>query len=310
MDEREPTSVLLPTVEWNAACKQLAAQLRPDDELLVICDREDNPVASRNPPEGVEILVAGEPEGCSGKANALAYGMEQATNDRFVWTDGDFERDGDWLDRLVAAGEEHGPATALCVFVGSAWFRLYEAWSLIFFSLAMYLNAGEWGGQAWGGGVTFTRDELQDGVEPFVTELRQVVSDDGLLSDHLGEVHPVRSMVAVVEAPGDFRSSVERVVRLNRIVHVREGGWMNFGIGVLLVALAVIFPIGAAIGYTALGAIAFAVLGVRRATFLLMYPSVVLVPIIALSGIVCKEFEWTGRRYRLNDEFDVEVLNR
>lgn len=310
MDNRDPVSILLPTIKWNTACEQLATQLRSDDELLIICDREDDPVASHDPPDGVEILIAGEPEGCSGKANALAYGMERATHDRFVWTDADFERDSDWLDQLVAAGEEHGPATALCVFVGNAWFRLYEAWSAIFFSLAMYLNTGEWGGHAWGGGVTFTRDELSDGVDTLVTELRQVVSDDGLLSDHLEDVYPVRSMVEIVEAPGDLRSFIERVVRLNRIVHVSEGGFTNVGIGLILVAAAVIFPVWAALLYTAIGAIAYAVLGVRRLTFLIMYPSVVIIPLVALSGIVRKEFEWTGRRYRLNDEFDVEVIER
>ncbi|MFB6149934.1 MAG: glycosyltransferase family 2 protein [Halobacteriales archaeon] len=301
-------SVLLPTIEWNRACDQLSDQIQSGDELLVICDTEDDPVASHDPPDGVEILLAGEPEGCSGKANAMAYGMEQATNDRFVWTDADFDREDDWLDRLVAAGEQHGPATSLCVFVGEKWFRPYEAWSTIFFSLAMYLNAGEWGDHAWGGGVTFTRDELNEGVDELVTELRQVVSDDGLLSDHLGKVHPIRSMVAVVEAPGDFRSVFERVSRLNRIVHVHEGGFTNFTIGLVLVAAAVIFPLPAAVLYTMLGVVAYTMLGVRRWTPLIMYPSVVFVPFIALSGIVRKEFEWTGRRYRLNDEFDVEVI--
>ncbi|MDY6817608.1 MAG: glycosyltransferase, partial [Halobacteriales archaeon] len=112
MGDRESVSVLLPTIEWNRACDQLSDQIQSGDELLVICDTEDDPVASHDPPDGVEILLAGEPEGCSGKANAMAYGMEQATNDRFVWTDADFDREDDWLDRLVAAGEQHGPATS------------------------------------------------------------------------------------------------------------------------------------------------------------------------------------------------------
>ena len=40
MTERDPVSVLLPTMEWNTACEQLAAQLKPNDELLVVCDSE------------------------------------------------------------------------------------------------------------------------------------------------------------------------------------------------------------------------------------------------------------------------------
>ncbi|WP_435065533.1 glycosyltransferase [Halobaculum sp. EA56] len=310
MGDRDAVSVLVPTVEWNIACEQLAAQISPGDELLVICDSEDDPVTSHDPPAGVEILVAGEPDGCSGKANAMAHGMERAENDRFVWTDADFERDPDWLDRLVAAGEAHGPASALCVFVGDGWFRPYEVWSALFFSLAMYLGVGEWGGSAWGGGVTFTADELETGVDALTSELRQVISDDGLLSDHLGDVHPIRSMIEVVEVPGDLRTVIERTVRLNRIVHVWEGGLTNVAIGLVLVAIAVAFPIASALLYTALGAITYWVLGVRRLTFLLIYPAVVVVPIVALSGIVRKEFEWTGRRYRLNDKYDVEVVDR
>lgn len=85
----------------------------PNDELLVLCDSERDPVAGRKTPNGVAVCIAGEPEGCSGKANALAHGMERAENDRFVWTDDDFDRTSDWLDRLVAAGERHGPATVI-----------------------------------------------------------------------------------------------------------------------------------------------------------------------------------------------------
>jgi len=116
-------------------------------------------------------------------------------------------------------------------------------------------------------------------------------------------------MVEIIEAPGDLRSLVKRVVRLNRIVHVREGGVTNFVIGLVLVATAVMFPVATALLYTAIGAVAYAVLGVRRLTFLLIYPTVFIVPLVALSGIVRKEFEWAGRRYRLNGEYDVEVVS-
>jgi len=52
-----------------------------------MCDTEDDPVTSYDSPDTVEILIDGEPKNCSGKANAIAYGMEKATNNRFVWTD-------------------------------------------------------------------------------------------------------------------------------------------------------------------------------------------------------------------------------
>ena len=119
-EARDRVSVLVPTVEWTPACDDLLEGLRDGEELLVICDSESDPVADRETPDGVEILVAGEPVGCSGKANAMAYGIERAGNDRFVWTDADFRRDDDWLDRLVAEGEKHGPATAIPYFYGAA----------------------------------------------------------------------------------------------------------------------------------------------------------------------------------------------
>lgn len=44
---RTPTSVLLPTVSWTGTCDEVAAQLRPEDELLIIHDDGDDPVSGR-----------------------------------------------------------------------------------------------------------------------------------------------------------------------------------------------------------------------------------------------------------------------
>lgn len=85
-----PTSVLLPTTRWTDAGDEVSAQLCDGDELLVIDDDSD-PVAGRtDAPAGVRLVAAGEPEGCSGKANAIAAGMETARHDRIVSTDDDF----------------------------------------------------------------------------------------------------------------------------------------------------------------------------------------------------------------------------
>lgn len=83
------------------ACTELADQIEPADELLLICDTKTDPVAGRETPPNIEVLTAGDPTGCSRKANALAHGMERANHDCFVWTDDDFTRPPDWLDRLV-----------------------------------------------------------------------------------------------------------------------------------------------------------------------------------------------------------------
>jgi hypothetical protein len=150
MSDRESVGILLPTVTWTDACGQMAAQLQDGDELLVICNTEEDPVAEYSPPDGVEILSAGESEGCSGKANAIACGMERATNERLIWTDADFDRDEDWLNRLVGAGETHGPATAVHFWYGNGAWSLAEPWAMMFSTLLIYLGVGSTGNIGWG----------------------------------------------------------------------------------------------------------------------------------------------------------------
>jgi hypothetical protein len=266
-------------------------------------------VAGHDPPDGVEILVGGEPEGCSGKANAMACGMERATNDRFVWTDADFERDDDWLDRLVEAGEQRGPATAVPFWYGDGVWSLLEPWTMTFSTLLIYFGVGSTGNIGWGGGLTFTREELTVGVDDLAAELRQVLSDDGLVSQHVEEFHAVRSMVTPVEVPGDAASTYHRLLRLNRLTHVHEGMTGDFLIALGMTAAAVTVPLVAALAVTLAAGVAYALLGLDRRTFLLAFPGLFLVPLTILGGMVVSEFEWAGRRYRLNGAYDVEVLD-
>lgn len=309
MRNRSAVSVLLPTVEWTKACDQVAAQLEEGDELFVICDTETDPVASHEPPEGVEILVAGEPEGCSGKANAMAYGMERATNDRFVWTDADFERDEEWLDQLVTAGEKHGPATAVPFWYGNGAWSILEPWTALFSTLLIYYGIGSTGNIGWGGGLTFTREELNITVEQLAEELRQVLSDDGLLSQHIDDFHAVQSLVTPVEVPGDVRSTYARLVRFNRLTHVHEDMTGDLVAALVVTVAAVAYPFVAAPAVTLLTGGAYRVLGLDRSTFLLSYLGLFLVPLTILAGMFIPEFEWAGRRYRLNGEYDVEVVD-
>lgn len=310
MSDRDSVSVLLPTVTWTDACGQMAAQLQDGDELLVICDTEDDPVAEYSPPDGVEILSAGEPEGCSGKANAIACGMERATNERLVWTDADFDRDEDWLDRLVGAGETHGPATAVPFWYGNGAWSLAEPWAMMFSTLLIYLGVGSTGNIGWGGGLTFTRTELNVTVDELVDELRRVLSDDGLLSQHVDEFYPVRSMVMPVKVSGDPKSTYHRTVRFNRLTYIHEGMAGDLTIALLMAGAGVMFPFGVALAATVLTGIVYAVLGLRRGTFLLSFIGVFIVPLGILAGIFVSEFEWAGRRYRLNGEYDVAVIDQ
>lgn len=91
-----PTSIRLPMHRWTKACGEIADQLGDFDGLLVIPDDGTDPVASRpDNPEDVRLVGAGKPEGCSGKANAMAAGTEPTGNDRLVWTDDDFHQPPD-----------------------------------------------------------------------------------------------------------------------------------------------------------------------------------------------------------------------
>jgi hypothetical protein len=309
MTERDPVSVLLPTMEWNTACEQLAAQLKPNDELLVVCDSERDPVAGHDPPEGVRILVAGEPEGCSGKANALAHGMRRARHDRFVWTDDDFERDPDWLDRLVAAGERHGPATAIPFFGGGGWWRPFEPWCGALFAVLCYLQFGGVADTAWGGGVTFTRSELTVPVPAFVAELRTVLSDDYLLTERLPEVHAVRGLVMRVTVPGTHRAVYHRLVRFGRIVGVNSGWWSWLKLSSLLLMGGLLSPLGTVVSLVVGFGVVYAWLGLGRANFLFSPAGVLLLPLLTVTAMVADTFEWGGRRYRFPDSGAVEVLD-
>lgn len=114
-----PTSILLPTTTRSPVVEEIATQLTSSDELLVICDRESDPVvdyAVECP--NTRVVVAGEPEGCSGKANAIATGMEAAVHDRLVWTDDDFHHPPDWLTKLHEEYSHNGPVSELYFLLG------------------------------------------------------------------------------------------------------------------------------------------------------------------------------------------------
>lgn len=300
-----PTSVLLPTVEWTAACEEVAAQLRPADELLVVCDTDADPVAARRGdlPANVAVLAAGEPAGCSGKANAVAAGMEAAANDRVVWTDDDFHHPQDWLATLQADYERHGPTTELPFFAGR------DPLSVLLEPVyALGGTAGVYGGEkAWAGAVVFERDDID--VEAFLAALRRTVSDDALLSEYL-DVTPVRR-VRRVDVGGSVRATLERHVRFTKIVVAHDPrGSVAMGVVTLALAAAcLLVPVYAVPALTALVGGVYAAFGVRRWTAALAAPAVLAAGPLFAYAVARRTFVWGGRRYRWRSKFDVEVVD-
>jgi len=311
-----PTSVLLPTVRWTDACKEVAAQLRRDgdnnaageagsDELIVICDTADDPVADRrgDSPRGVRIVLAGEPERCSGKANAIAAGMEAAANDRIVWTDDDFHHPPDWLTTLNADYAERGPTTEVPVFVGrDPLARLLEPAYAVGGTAAVAAD-----GIAWGGAVVFERSDLRDGEAAFLTDLRRTVSDDGTLSEHLDVTAAGRTRT--VPAGGSIRESLERFVRFFQIVrrHAPRAAAFNVGLSVAFTGLCLLAPIAGVTLVTAISGGVYAWFGIRRGTFLLAGLSVLCSPVLIAYALARRTFVWGDRRYRWRSLFDVVV---
>jgi len=304
MSTRIPTSVLLPTVSWTDACDEVAAQLGPEDELLVIHDSEDDPVAGRNPlPKNVRLVSAGDPVGCSGKANAIAAGMEAAGHDRLVWTDDDFHHPPDWLDSLREDYAEYGPTTELPAFVGQDPLAvLLEPVYTLGGTLGTYI-----GDHAWGGAVIFDRDDLDEAR--FLSELRRTISDDGLLGEHI-DVTPVRR-TREVPVGGTLRQTVERHVRFNQIfaTHDPTVAKLSFGVLVAVLAGCVVFP-PLVVVLTVLTAGIGATFGIRRISVLLTVPALTAAVPLGLYAFARDTFVWGGRRYRWDSKFEVDVLER
>jgi hypothetical protein len=236
--------------------------------------------------------------------------MEQATNDRFVWSDDDYERDADWLDRLVETGAVHGPAAFEPLIVSQGWcFRLLEP--VIGLGIALYdiyRDGGE-GGYPWGGGVTFTRDEIDGSVEQLCGELRRSISDDNALQNYLEDTYAPREWRIRIPVEGDFEDTARRLTRWMRADHVRYDITHEFLISLLVTGLALLFPVVVAPLVTVAAGLGYKRLGYSRWTFLLGYPGVLVLPFVFGAGIFVDEFRWGSRRYRVDGLYDVEVLD-
>lgn len=293
----------MPTVTWTDACDEVAAQLAAGDELLVVHDDANDPVVDRagTHPDGARLVAAGDPNGCSGKANAISSGMEAAEHDRIVWTDDDFHHSSDWLDQLAADYEAHGPVTELPVFVGR------DPLSILL--EPVYIAGGTLGTYAgnypWAGAVIFECADIDE--DAFLNQLQQTVSDDSLLGEHLD----VTALRRTREVPigGSLRETLERHVRFGQIVfrHDPVGISMSFILLLVIVTASVLYPIvGGVVTLLTIGT--YGAFGHWRATALLAVLSFAVGVPLAVYAVARRTFVWGGRRYRWRSKFDVEVV--
>ena len=170
-----------------------------------------DPITDRqHTPESVRLIAAGEPEYCSGKANAIAAGMAAARHNRLVWTDDDFHHPPDWLATLNADYEKHGPVSKVPYFVGRDPLSvLLEPLYASAGSLSIYRD-----NRIWGGAVIFERGDIDEAA--FIENLQRTVNDDGLLMEYLQVTTVGRTRI--VPIGGTIRETVERQVRWTQIL--------------------------------------------------------------------------------------------
>lgn len=302
-DTNPPTSVVLPTVEWQSSCEEILDQLGNGDELLITCDTRDDPIADRDLPSSVELVIAGVPVGCSGKANAIAAGMEAASNDRIVWTDDDFTHPSDWLDTLHTDYNRYGPVSEIPFFIGRDYLSIFlEPTYAVGGSLTPLLE-----GQSWAGGLMFERSDVD--IKQFLGELRHTVSDDGLLSEYID--FTVVQRVRRVEIGGTVRTTLERHTRFSQLVWHHNAKIMGglLATATIVAIFCVLNPLLSAVLLTGIYGSIYAYLGVRRWTFLLAYPAALIQVPLFVYGLWRDTFVWGGRRYRWRSKFEVEVLD-
>ncbi|MFC6757455.1 MULTISPECIES: glycosyltransferase [Haloarcula] len=294
-------SVILPTTRWTDGCADVLASLSPDDELFVVADHPEDPVFEQAPGEA-ELVAAGDPVGCSGKANALAAGMERASHDIVVWTDDDVTREAGWRDRLVAHAREDGAATEVPVYVGGGLWRVLEPAMVLFGSLGLVS-----GGHVWGGGVAFDRTALDEAQ--LVAELRQTVGDDSLLGTYVEDPWVDTDnprQVTVAGSPGAVRDRLARFAQA--AFHFEPLSTVGLlAASALFAVFCLVAPLLGAPVTLAVGALSYRAVDLQRSSVLLSPLSFLVIPLALAVGLVVRTFEWGGRRYRWRGTFDVTV---
>lgn len=298
-------TIVLPTRTWTPTCEELKDQLTATDELLIVCDVDSDPVVDRvGDSENVQVIVSGEPEACSGKANAVAAGLEAAAGDIIVCTDGDFSHRKGWLELVVERVKTDGVVSTIPIFrsagpVGALLEPIYAV-------LAIPVLLGP--GQLWGGLIGFERDRIN--IESVVTDLRRTVGDDFAIGEHVDDVTLIRSLTAEVLIDGTFSDVTDRTVRFCRQFQYYTPlvFWVIFfALFATTVALA-FAPLVTATVLIAIAGLTYVGLRYWRFTFVLIPIAVPVLFTMCVYSLFQPEFEWGGRRYRWTGKYEVDLV--
>lgn len=303
-------SIVLPTYEWTESCEALHEQVTDADELLVAVDTETAPAASAVADRTqATLVVAGEPDGCSGKCNAVAAAIEASSDDVLILTDDDVPRDDDWLARVKRGVEEHGAVTGAPLYVHQGGSGRVLGWldepAQAFGSLLLLLGNGVWGGAAG-----FHRDHIDD-METLVRDLRRTVTDDLLIGEHLTTDRKADfSLATTIPVTTSASGFLDRMVRYRTTFEYSEEApaWMMTLLGVLQLLALVVWTLPAVVLMLLGGLATYRVFGTSRWTVVFAPVSLLFNAVLDLYAATRKEFEWGGRRYRWPSKFEVDVV--
>lgn len=305
-------SILLPTFEWTDSCETLAQQVEAEDELLVIVDDETTPAAeSVKGREDIELIVAGDPDGCSGKSNAIAAGLEAATQDRIILTDADVRRNDQWLNRVKQGVADHGAVTGGVLFSHSGGSGRVFGWLIeplqAIFMLVLMLSGGLWGGAAG-----FHRQHIDD-MAALKRELRQTVTDDLLIGEHL-TISPKADFGLATTIPihASVQEFWDRWIRYTLTFRYAENASLAvvFFLGILQAVALVFIPIITIAISVIAGLLVYRAFGSFRWTMVFM-PITFLVNLLFASYAVTQStFRWGGRTYRWTEKLSVDVIEQ
>jgi hypothetical protein len=276
----------------------------------VVDDATDPAAATVEAREAAELVVAGSPEGCSGKANAVAAGLKRASDDVIVLTDDDVPREEHWLDRIKRGVSEHDAVTGMPLFTHTGGRGRILGWVMEpaqgILSIALLLGDGFWGGAAG-----FRRADIDD-MDALRADLRRTVTDDLLIGEHIttDRKADVGLAATIPVHSSTIGAYLDRVVRNSLTFRYADEAslWVIFGLGLLQAALLLLGTLPAVVLMWIGGLLVYDAFDARRWTVVFTPVSLVILAGFAAWGATREEFEWGGRRYRWRDKFDVEVV--